>query len=250
MALRGWSGSQLTLGAINTGGNTHADFFRGTLEEVRIWQVARTREQLLDNLFTRLKGDKKDLLGYWPFDSASTTTSAADHSLRGNHLDLGTGTSRPTVVQSTAPVSTDTAAVRSALATPFHRTISAPPAAAEYADLQYTAAGEAFGVLKRCYSHIKDSAWNLTTGYKVGDLVSEWVSQIQFDPQLIGYIEGAPPSRPRTSPARPPPPNPPAAPVSPSSRRTPSPPPSPLIVNGASTLPSTSPRAPRSTRTS
>ncbi|MGW1975678.1 LamG-like jellyroll fold domain-containing protein [Streptomyces sp. NPDC001889] len=199
VTLRGWSGGQLTLGAINTGGTTHADFFRGTLEEVRIWQTARTREQLLDNLFTRLKGDKKDLLGYWPFDSASTTTSAAtvaDHSLRGNNLDLGTGNSRPTVVQSTAPVSTDTAAVRSALATvatPFHRTISAPPAAAEYADLQYTAAGEAFGVLKRCYSHIKDSAWNLTTGYKVGDLVSEWVSQIQFDPQLIGYIEGAPP---------------------------------------------------------
>ncbi|MFJ6659545.1 LamG-like jellyroll fold domain-containing protein [Streptomyces sp. NPDC091377] len=198
-SLQGWSGNQLTLGAINTGGTTFADFFRGTLEEVRIWQSARTQEQILDNLFTRLKGEKKDLLAYWPFDSSSTTTSAAtvaDHSLRGNHLDLGSGTNRPTVTLSSAPVSTDTSAVRSALgggASPFQRTISAPPAAAEYADLQYAASGEAFGVLKRCYSHLKDGTWSLITGYKVGDLVSEWVSQVQFDPQLIGYIEGAPP---------------------------------------------------------
>ncbi|MFH8336339.1 hypothetical protein [Streptomyces sp. AM6-12] len=27
----------------------------------------------------------------------------------------------------------------------------------------------------------------------MGDLVTEWVGQAQFDPQLMGYIEGAPP---------------------------------------------------------
>ncbi|MFE3072518.1 LamG-like jellyroll fold domain-containing protein [Streptomyces sp. NPDC059247] len=198
-SLQGWSGNQLTLGAINTGGTTHAEFFHGTLEEVRVWQTARTEEQLLDNLFTRIKGDKKDLLGYWPFDSASTTADAAtvaDHSLRGNDLALGTGTDRPTVTTSSAPVSTDTAAVRSALTgitSPFHQKISAPPAVTEYADLQYTPTGETYGVLKRCYSHLKDGVWSLTTGYKVGDLTSEWVGQVQYDPQLIGYIEGAPP---------------------------------------------------------
>ncbi|MFJ4770859.1 LamG-like jellyroll fold domain-containing protein [Streptomyces uncialis] len=193
-----WGDEQLTLGALNKTG-VFREFFQGTLEEVRLWRTARTPEQILDNLFTRLKGDKQDLLGYWPFDSDSTTATAetvADHSLRGNHLDPGTDTTRPRIVLSTAPVSTDTAAVRSALAgvrTPFHETATAGPAAAEYADLQYTPSGEAYGVLKRSYSHLKDGTWRLTTGFKVGDLISEWVSQVQFDPQLIGYIEGAPP---------------------------------------------------------
>ncbi|MFJ4689080.1 hypothetical protein [Streptomyces sp. NPDC088789] len=193
-----WGDDQLTLGAYAQTG-TFSEFFRGTLEEVRLWRTARTHEQLLDNLFTRLKGDKQDLLGYWPFDAASTTGTAQavlDHSLRGSHLEPRTDNSRPEIVLSTAPISADTAAVRSAIAgvrTPFHQQISAPPAAAEYADLQYAPTGEPHGVLKRCYAHLTDGSWHLTTGYKVGDLVSEWVSQAQFDPQLVGYIEGAPP---------------------------------------------------------
>ncbi|MEU3598821.1 LamG domain-containing protein [Streptomyces sp. NPDC006798] len=194
--LTDWGDDQLTLGAVIRSG-TGSEYYDGVLEEVRLWRTARTREQLLDSLFTRLKGDKQDLVAYWPFDSESTTATAEavrDHSLRGN--DLGLDASSPNIVLSTAPVSTDTAAVRSALAgvsTPFHQSVSAPPSAAEYADLQYTATGEASGVLKRAYAHISNGTWQLTTGYKVGDLISEWVGQVQFDPQLIGYIEGAPP---------------------------------------------------------
>ncbi|GLF95223.1 laminin G domain-containing protein [Streptomyces yaizuensis] len=201
--LGGWGDDQLTLGALKTNG-TFGDFYTGSLEEVRLWRTARTPEQILDSLFTRLKGDKQDLLAYWPFDTdptagtATTPETAAlqDQSQRSNNLDPGTDTTQPPLTLSTAPVSTDTAAVRSALAgvrTPFHELISTPPAAAEYADVQYTATGETHGVLKRAYTHLKEGTWHLTTGYKVGDLISEWVSQVQYDPQLIGYIEGAPP---------------------------------------------------------
>ncbi|MFF7638236.1 LamG-like jellyroll fold domain-containing protein [Kitasatospora sp. NPDC008050] len=190
--------AQLTLGAVLKGGKA-AESFNGVLEEVRIWRTARTHEQLLDNLFTRLKGEKEDLIAYWPFDRDSTEPDVAqvrDDGLRGNHLRLGPEATRPRTVLSSAPVSTDTAQVRSALAgmrTPFHETIAAAPAVAEYADMQYGARGEAFGVLKRAYSYLRDGRWHLVTGYKVGELVSEWVSQIQFDPQLVGYVEGAPP---------------------------------------------------------
>ncbi|MFI6585694.1 hypothetical protein [Embleya sp. NPDC050493] len=93
-------------------------------------------------------------------------------------------------------MSTDTAEVRSALAavrTPFHDTIAGAPAVGEYSDLQYGAKGEALGVLKRCYGYVRNGRWHLVTGYKVGDLTSEWVGQVQFDPQLVGFIEGAPP---------------------------------------------------------
>ncbi|WP_329558840.1 LamG domain-containing protein [Streptomyces uncialis] len=191
--LANWGDELLTLGAYRASVNQFAEFFDGTLDEVRYWRTARTPEQILDNLFTRVTGDKQDLIGYWTFDTTADerVDSITDQGLRGNHLDLSGNK-----VPSTAPISTDTAAVRSALAgirTPFHQNISTPPAATEYADLQFTATGEALGVLKRCYTHTADGAWHLTTGYKVGDLVSEWVSQVQFDPQLIGYIEGAPP---------------------------------------------------------
>ena len=53
--------------------------------------------------------------------------------------------------------------------------------------------GSLIGVHKRCYAYTKDGKWLLLTGYKVGNLITEWIGQAQFDPQVIGYIEGAPP---------------------------------------------------------
>ncbi|UQI46433.1 hypothetical protein M1P56_19820 [Streptomyces sp. HU2014] len=194
----GYGDTALALGARLKDGKADQPF-HGVLEEVRIWRTARTQEQVLDNLFTRLRGEKEDLLAYWSFDRASTDETAdlvRDEGLRGNHLTLRAAPARPAAVLSTAPVSSDTAQVRSALAamrTPFHEKLSGSPAVAEYADMQYTVKGEAFGVLKRAYGYLRDGRWHLVTGYKVGDLVSEWVSQVQFDPQLVGYVEGAPP---------------------------------------------------------
>ncbi|WP_205648221.1 LamG-like jellyroll fold domain-containing protein [Actinomadura rubteroloni] len=187
---------QLTLGARLHSGRA-LEPLTGTLEEVRIWRVTRTPEQILDNLFTRLRGGKQDLIAYWSFDRDSTTataTSVYDDGLRGN--DLTFPAKRPRILLSTAPVSTDTAEVRSALAavrTPFHDVIGSAPVVSEYADMQFTSAGDMAGVLKRCYGYLRQGRWHLVTGYKVGDLVTEWVGQVQFDPQLIGYIEGAPP---------------------------------------------------------
>ncbi|MFI6515402.1 LamG-like jellyroll fold domain-containing protein [Spirillospora sp. NPDC050679] len=187
---------QLTLGARLVSGKA-MEPLTGMLEEVRIWRVMCTPEQILDNLFTRLRGGKQDLIAYWRFDRDSTTATATavlDDGLRGN--DLTFPAARPRILLSTAPVSTDTAEVRSALAavrTPFHDVISSAPAVSEYADLQFTPGGDMTGVLKRCYGYLRGGRWHLVAGYKVGDLTTEWVGQVQFDPQLIGYVEGAPP---------------------------------------------------------
>ncbi|WP_426361717.1 LamG-like jellyroll fold domain-containing protein [Streptomyces sp. E-08] len=128
-----WGEAQLTLGARLEGGKP-ADPFTGTLEEVRIWRTVRTAEQISDNLFSRLRGDKQHLLGYWPFDRDSTepgTTSVRDEGLRGNSLDFSA--KRPRILLSTAPISTDTAQVRSASPTsalPSMTPSPAPPARA------------------------------------------------------------------------------------------------------------------------
>lgn len=191
-------GAGLSLGGVWNGEKVQAPY-KGELEEVRIWDTLRSEEQVLDNLFTRLKGEKADLVAYYTFDLDSTRPDSSrinDNGLRGNHLELPRAVNRPVPQLSTAPVSNDTARVRSALAsvrTPFHAPIQGMPGVAEYGDLQRDATGGMRGTMKRAYSFIYSGGWYLVTGYKVGNLVTEWVSQAQFAPQVIGYVEGAPP---------------------------------------------------------
>lgn len=181
---------QFSLGALdNTGAS--GEHFAGELEEVRVWQVTRAQEQIQDNLFRRLMGEREDLIAYYPFDTEKEG-DLTDNGNRANHLKV----SAASYVLSTAPIGTDTPQVRSALAglrTSFNGLISGRPAVAEYGDVQYDAEGELSGVLKRGYALVQDGRWKLITGFKVGNLVAEWIGQIQFDPQLIGYIESAPP---------------------------------------------------------
>ena len=49
---------QFSLGALKTNSGLD-ELFQGELEEVRIWQVERTQEQIQDNLFRRLTGRRK-----------------------------------------------------------------------------------------------------------------------------------------------------------------------------------------------
>ena len=186
--------NQFTVGARKQ--SSYREHFKGNLEELRIWKTARRKEEILDNLFTRLKGEKKDLIANYSFDDISST-EVKDAGLKSSHLTLPSAAGqRPNQVLSTAPISNDTAQVRSALAgikTDFHEQIDGRPAAAEYADMQRLEDGSLIGVHKRCYAYTKDGKWLLLTGYKVGNLVTEWIGQAQFDPQVIGYIEGAPP---------------------------------------------------------
>ncbi|MGG6237505.1 LamG-like jellyroll fold domain-containing protein [Nodosilinea sp. AN01ver1] len=189
--------AQFTLGGLQRGGQIQ-EHFQGELEEVRIWRTARTLEQVQDNLFRRLLGEneqfldnREDLIAYYPFDTNQPDV-LADYSLLNNKLV----THRTEFVLSTAPIGEDTPQVRSALAgvrTPFSDRLQSPPAVQEYGDLQTDVDGNLFGIYKRCYGLIKDGQWELITGFKVGELVTEWVGQVQFDPQLIGFIEGAPP---------------------------------------------------------
>ena len=132
-------------------------------------------------------------MAYYTFTpDAKAPTKLADDSPRSNHLTIQ-GTA---LVLSTAPIGDDTPQVRSALAsvkTTFNDWLHTTPALQEYGDLQSDSQGHQIGVYKRCYSFVKNGEWQLITGFKVGDLVIEWIGQAQFAPQLIGYIEGAPP---------------------------------------------------------
>ena len=53
-------------------GNTER--FRGQIDEVRVWNVARSQEQIAGSMHQRLVGNEGGLLGYWDFNEPSGTT--------------------------------------------------------------------------------------------------------------------------------------------------------------------------------
>jgi hypothetical protein len=51
-------------------------FYDGKLSDVRIWNTARTAQQIADNYQKRLIGNESGLVGYWKLDKGSGTTVA------------------------------------------------------------------------------------------------------------------------------------------------------------------------------
>ena len=60
----------------------HASFV-GQIDEVRVWKIARTEQQIRVDMNIQLKGDEKGLIGYWKFDEETdgriSDTSSFNH---------------------------------------------------------------------------------------------------------------------------------------------------------------------------
>ena len=63
------------------------EFFKGQLDEVRIWAVARTQAQIQANMHQFLQGNESGLVGYWRFDEGTGMT-AYDSTSNNNHGTL------------------------------------------------------------------------------------------------------------------------------------------------------------------
>ncbi len=63
------------------------DYFHGQLDEVRIWNLARTVTEIREHLHERLTGQEPDLVAYWRFDEGSGVT-AHDSSTNGHDGNL------------------------------------------------------------------------------------------------------------------------------------------------------------------
>lgn len=74
------------------GGGDDRQFFKGELDEVRIWNVARTQAEIAANKNCPLSGNESGLMAYYSFDNPSATaggsnagqTTLADNSGNGN----------------------------------------------------------------------------------------------------------------------------------------------------------------------
>ncbi|MGA7178783.1 MAG: DUF2341 domain-containing protein [Thiobacillaceae bacterium] len=81
-----------TMNDLSIGGrqNTTGQRFTGLIDEVRVWNVARSGAQIQAAYNTALAGNEAGLVGYWRFSESSGTT-AVDSSTEGNNGVLGNG---------------------------------------------------------------------------------------------------------------------------------------------------------------
>ncbi|MDA3886720.1 MAG: FG-GAP-like repeat-containing protein [Candidatus Delongbacteria bacterium] len=54
--------------------STPSDFFQGDIDDVRIWNIARSISEIRENMKKNLNGDESGLVSYYSFDSAVGTT--------------------------------------------------------------------------------------------------------------------------------------------------------------------------------
>jgi hypothetical protein len=68
------------------------------------------------------------------------------------------------------------------------------PSLTTYSVTVSSATGTMAGVVNEAYVFVRNNVLTAYVGKKVGDLAMVWVSQQQDDPQIIGFVEGAPPA--------------------------------------------------------
>ena len=190
-AAGGYGAAQFRLGAMDGGSATG---FTGLMDELRIWGTQLTQEQITDSMTRALAGNEAHLLGLWGFDNGSGTT-LTDGTGRSNNGKLS-GPRLPDWQMSTAPLNDEASVVRNVLGgipTFELQSLTERPAVIDYADVQRDAYGGLVSVMKRGYFFYNGLELTLNTGFKVGDLKTVFIGQVQTDPKLVGFIEGGPP---------------------------------------------------------
>jgi hypothetical protein len=119
---RDWGNDKMSGNAapfrIGSGGSTGQRLFSGDIDEIRIWNTARTRQQIRDNYESELYGDEDGLLAYWRTADAGTLHGSVGSALTGEiqNADVvdvdfggsGTATETETPTETDTPTDTDT----------------------------------------------------------------------------------------------------------------------------------------------
>ena len=64
--------------------NYNTTFFDGSIDEISIWNIAHTQDQIQNSAYTELNGNETGLIGYWNFNSGEGT-NLNDLTENGNH---------------------------------------------------------------------------------------------------------------------------------------------------------------------
>lgn len=193
--MSGYGDTQFTFGG-SLEGRSIAQPFKGKLDDIRLFDVRLTQQQIAEGMHTPYVGNEDNLVGYWKIEagSGSVIYDATGH---GNNGTVTPTTSTPGWTSDAAPIQNEADTVVNALGgTPAFTVaqIGMEPAVIEYASTQKDAYDNIYGVMMRGYFYVTNASNTiLQTGYKVGDLDTIYVGQVQTQPSIIGFIEGGPP---------------------------------------------------------
>ena len=148
-----------------------SDFFPGQMAEVRIWETARTSEEIRATMHQRLTGQETGLVGCWPLE---TIAQGQIPDLTGNH---------PGIVHEAIMVKDHTLPLGgTALVSGEYSTITVDPTTQRKSS-----------IMRRFFASPALSGGELLTEKRIEQLQLQWIGNAQFAPTLLGYIEGAPP---------------------------------------------------------
>ncbi|MCE8006855.1 LamG-like jellyroll fold domain-containing protein [Aestuariivita sp.] len=191
----GYGDAQMTFGASRKDNKVDLPF-KGQIDDVRLFSTLLTGQQIRESMNKPLTGTEDHLAAYWMIDAGSGEV-VFDMTGRGNNGTLMPSTSPPTWAPSTAPIQNEGQYVINALGGQsdyYTEAIQGQPSVIEYAAAEKDAYGNIFSVMKRGYFFLTDVGNTvLGVGFKVGDLDTIFVGQVQSKPSIVGYIEGGPP---------------------------------------------------------
>lgn len=84
------------------GTGSHSYYFNGNIDEVRVWNYARTPFQIQEDMFRSLSGSEQGLIGYWNFDNGNhnNLVAGSTQSYLSGNASLG-GTPPPNLFSAT-----------------------------------------------------------------------------------------------------------------------------------------------------
>jgi hypothetical protein len=165
-------GGSLTFGADGDGANPWVGF----LESLQVWDEVLGTDEIQANQHLPLTGNEPGLLGYWPLEDLGRG-QIFDRSPNGYH---GTLVGAVHLAPSTAPIGLlDTNAIG--------------VIANEYPTQEVNTLGQSEGLMRRFYAFLQADSIYLLQDQRIESLEVRWVGNAQFNPTLLGYIEGPPP---------------------------------------------------------
>ncbi|WP_437642419.1 LamG-like jellyroll fold domain-containing protein [Sorangium sp. So ce854] len=163
--------SDFTLGGM--AGNS-AQMFHGDIAEVRIWDRARSADEIRADMRRRLAGTEANLLACYALDAVSGDRKVRDEK-SGRYQGVLHGGAQ--LVPSTSPP----LSAGGSLVT------------AEYSSIEVSAEGKQRALMRRFFGVASGGKVRLLPELRVEELTLQWVGNTQIKPTLLGYIEGAPP---------------------------------------------------------
>jgi Concanavalin A-like lectin/glucanases superfamily len=152
-------------------------YFDGQMAEFRLWNRVRTEAEIKADLNQRLTGKESGLAIYLPLDEIKFEGSTK------KVFDL-VGTNHGTITE---------AAIAQDNSSPFV-VIGSSLVSAEYSTINIDpTTGQKTAMMRRFFATPTLNGVNLFPDKRIETLELKWIGNAQFEPTLLGYIEGPPP---------------------------------------------------------